>query len=373
MERAEEPIRILHVLAGMDRAGTETMIMNLYRKLDRGRMQFDFVVCTERKCDYDDEIAALGGRIHRCPRYVGANHFAYKKWWKDFFPAHPEYKIVHGHIGSTAAIYLNIAKKYGRFTIAHSHNTSVDKTLKGRLYALYSYRTRYVADYFFGCSRQALIDRYGEKVEGNSSIARVLPNAIDVSQYRYDEGARAAVRDELGIPKEAFVAGTVGRLTAQKNPFEMLEIINEMRQRKPDVLFLWAGRGELQDKIEKKAAELGLTQNIRFLGARDDVNRVLQAMDVFLFPSLWEGLSVAAVEAQAAGLPIICNETLTDETRITKNCVFLPLGNPALWADTALAVNPAVRQDTTEQIIAAGYDISSTARWLQEFYTERFK
>lgn len=156
-----DPIRVLHVIGIMNRGGAETMIMNLYRHVDRNKVQFDFVENEGETAAYDGEILALGGKIYRCPRYRGKNHLAYKRWWHDFFRSHPgEYPIVHGHIGSTAAIYLSIAKKYGAYTIAHSHSAGAGTAA----YQIFSYPTRFIADHFFACSDDAAVSRYGRKV-----------------------------------------------------------------------------------------------------------------------------------------------------------------------------------------------------------------
>ena len=148
----ETPIRVLHVLTAMDLAGTETLLMNFYRNINRENVQFDFAVSATQECAYDREIEELGGYIFHYPRYKGTNHFAYKKWWEEFLDEHTEYHVVHGHIGSTAAIYLSIANKKGRYTIAHSHSTNSTVKINSIIYGLFSYPTRYIADYFFGCS-----------------------------------------------------------------------------------------------------------------------------------------------------------------------------------------------------------------------------
>ncbi len=147
-----EPIRILHVIGIMNRGGAETMIMNLYRNIDRNKVQFDFVENSSEPAAFDEEILSLGGKIYRCPHYNGKNHFAYVKWWNTFFQKHPgEYPIVHGHLGSTAAIYLSVAKKHGAYTIAHSHSAGSGSAM----YRMFAYPTRYIAAKLFGCSKDA--------------------------------------------------------------------------------------------------------------------------------------------------------------------------------------------------------------------------
>ena len=148
-------IRILHVLGSLNMGGAETLIMNLYRNIDRDKIQFDFVVHTNKIGLYEDEIKELGGKIYRIQRYKGINHFSYKKEWNNFFEEHKEYKIIHGHMRSTASIYLKIAKKYGRITIAHSHNTSNGHGFSSLVKKILQYNIRNVSDYFMGCSYEA--------------------------------------------------------------------------------------------------------------------------------------------------------------------------------------------------------------------------
>lgn len=369
-----KPIRILHVLTAMERAGTETLLMNLYRNIDRNKVQFDFAVSAVNKAAYDDEIIAMGGRIFHYPRYTGKNHFAYKKWWVDFFAKHDEYHIVHGHIGSTAAIYLKIAKETGRFTIAHSHNTYGKPSIHQIMYRIYSYSTRFIADHFFGCSMSALETRYGKKVAHNSDIAHVLHNAIDAEKFRYNAKTREHIRDELSIKADNFVAGTVGRLSSQKNPYFILDIIKQLSEKLPDFKFLWVGTGELESDIKRIIKENDLIDKVIFTGSVPNANEMYQAMDVFIFPSLWEGLGNAAIEAQASGLPTLCSNKVPREAKVTKLSVFLPLDNAKIWSDKISDLEKMVksdkysRKDTYEDIVKAEYDITAVAKWLEKFY-----
>lgn len=364
-------IRILHVLTGMDLAGTETLLMNLYRKIDRTKVQFDFAVTASKECAYDQEILRLGGRIIHYPLYRGVNHFAYVKWWKEFFANHPEYHIVHGHIGSTAAIYLSIAKKYGCYTIAHSHSTYGPMSLHTLLYKVYSYPTRFIADYFMGCSKDALVDRYGKQIL-ESKNRFILNNGIDAKKYVYSTEVRNAVRSELGIKNSTIVLGTVGRLTPQKNPQFTIKIIKEMEKKKIDWQFLWVGTGELEKEIKEQLRPELENRLVIMTGSRMDVNRILQAMDIFIFPSIYEGLGIAGIEAQAADLPTLCSEGLPRELKITERCTFLPINDLKVWIEK---IETIIRQnqyknriDRYEEIKSMNYDIDSMAHWLQNFY-----
>ena len=367
-------IRILHVLSGMERAGTETLLMNLYRHIDRSKIQFDFAVSATNKAAYDDEIIAMGGRIFHYPRYRGKNHFAYKKWWNEFLTKHNEYQIVHGHIGSTAAIYLNIAKKHGRYTIAHSHSTYGKPDAQQILYRIYSYPTRFIADYFLGCSMPALECRYGKKVAHNGNKAQILHNAIDAEKFRYNPEARKKIQNELSIRENTFVVGTVSRLTPQKNPYFTLDIIKQLSKKIPHFKFLWVGTGELEDDIKRIVKESKLTDRVIFTGSVPNANEMYQAMDVFIFPSLWEGLGNVAIEAQAAGLPTLCSIEVPREAKATDLANFLPLDSAETWCDELLNLESLIkskeytRKDTFEEIIKAKYDISAVAEWLEKFY-----
>lgn len=377
----QKPIRVLHVLAAMHFAGTETLLMNLYRNVDRERVQFDFAVQSITEQPYDAEILQLGGKIYHYPRYRGLNHRAYVRWWYQFFKEHPEYRIVHGHIGSTAAIYLSIAKRYDCYAIAHSHsihekmgirNLFEKKMVHDILYKVYSWRTRKVADFFFGCSHGALVDRYGRKVAEDAQWSRVQNNAIEVSKFVYNEQYRQEVRSEYSIGNDEFVVGTVGRLTLQKNPRMLINIVYELKRRGIGFKFLWIGTGELRQYVETEIARCGLGDCVVLAGVRKDVYKIYSAIDEFLFPSRWEGLGIVAVEAQAAGLPTLCSEVVPLEAKCTELFHSLPLDDVGRWVDEIVRQRGVKRTDRSEEIKATNYDICAEAHKLQEFYEQRY-
>ena len=370
--KKNEPIRILHVLTAMNRAGAETMLMNLYRAIDHEHVQFDFAVTTTDKCDYDDEIEMLGGRIIHYPKYKGSNHFAYKKWLNTFFSEHSEYKIIHGHIGSTASIYLKIAKKHGRYTIAHSHSTGKMNSIRDFMYKVYSFSTRYIADYFIGCSTEALISRYGRKVADDNSKSIVLNNGIDIRKYAYSEQVRNEMLNDFNLSNNSFIVGTVGRLTEAKNPFFIVDILEELKQVEPDFRFIWAGNGELKERVTDYINKKKLNDNILMLGVRDDIPRILQLLNVFILPSVFEGLPVIGVEVQAAGVPMLCSDKVSKEVKLS-NCVsFLPINSTTVWVESILKEKEFRRiENAPGDVAESGYDIIQTAGWLQTFYESR--
>lgn len=366
--------RILQVTGIMNRGGAETMIMNLYRNIDRNQIQFDFVENSLEEGAFDREILSLGGRIYHCIHWNGKNHPAYVRWWKRFFKEHAgEYPIVHGHIGSTAAIYLQLAKRSGAFTIAHSHNTSNGKDIRSLLYQAASYRTRYIADYFLACSLAAGISRYGQKVVSGKRYA-LLPNAIDTHLFRFDQGERQRVRAELGYTENDIIIGHVGRFDAQKNHQFLIEIFSELVNRSDRIQLLLVGDGVLKERIKSAVYALKIQKKVTFLGVRTDVNRLLQGMDAFVFPSLYEGLPVTLVEAQTSGLQCIISDRIPRDALLADDLVFTEsLDQPAaVWAEhimKRLTLIPQ-REDCSSVITAKGFDIHTTAKWLEGFYLE---
>lgn len=364
------PIRILHVLGRLDIGGAETMIMNLYRNIDRTKVQFDFVVHTKNKGDYEDEVRALGGRIYSVPSYTVKNHSKYKKVWNDFFHEHKEYKIIHGHVRSTASIYLKIANKYGLLTIAHSHNTSSGKGLSAFVKNTLQYPIRNTADYLFACSEFA-----GNWLFGESAYKRpnffLLKNAIDVEQFIYNEEVRNDKRKELNLEGK-FVIGNVARFHPQKNHTFLIDVFKKVHDKNKNTALMLVGRGSLQPQIKEKVDSLGLKDNVIFTGVRSDIPDLLQAMDVFFMPSLYEGLPVTLVEAQASGLKCIVSDTITSEVSVTDLVNYTSLDeSPDYWAESILSVNNDLgRKDMRGEIVASGYDIKESARWLEYFYLE---
>lgn len=372
----EKPIRILQVIGIMNRGGAETMIMNLYRQIDKSKVQFDFVEHSSERAIFDEEIENMGGKIYHCPRFAGKNYLRYKNWWKDFFDNEgEEYTIVHGHIGSTAAIYLKEAKKRGKYTIAHSHSSGTDHSLRHTIYQILSYNTRNIADYFFGCSKVAGIDRYGEKIVEGSGRFKILQNAIDVEKYRYSPEKRREIRDKLEYTPEQLVVGHVGRMTAEKNHDFILQIFKQICIVRDEARLVLIGDGKLRCELENKVKNFGLNDKVVFLGIRADVNDLMQAMDIFVFPSVFEGLPVTMVEAQASGLPCVISDKVPDECIITKGLVTIKnlSDSPEEWAKHVLSKEEIPRVDRSKEIKKNGFDIKETAKWLEKFYLEIVK
>lgn len=364
-----DTIRVLEIVTDMGRGGIETMLMNYYRHLDRNAVQLDFLVHRQKRAVYDDEIESLGGKIYRMP---SLNPFSteYQKKLEEFFSTHSEYKIVHCHLDCMAGVPLRAAKQCGvPVRIAHAHNSNQTKNLKYPLKLLFKKGISKQATMLFACGKTA-----GEWMFGGEPFT-VMRNAIDASAFRYSPDIRETVRKEL-FPHDpnALVIGHVGSFWTPKNHMFLLDIFQEIHKQEPNSILLLVGTGGLMDAVREKAQNLGFQDSVHLIGDRKDVYRVMQAMDIFVLPSLFEGLPVTMVEAQAAGLPCFISDKVPLECKITDQVIQIPLKAPAeQWAKQILAVRNAERKDTYTEIAAAGFDIVASAKRLQDFYQEQWK
>lgn len=361
-----EPIKILHVVGRMDRGGTEALLMSMLRTVDKTQFQFDFVEQTEDICDYDEEITELGSRIYRCPQISPTSLGVYRKWWKDFFREHPEYRIIHGHSRGSAPIYLKEAKKAGRITIAHCHNNSHGRGLKGMIRYVWQLPLRNIADYNFACSYDSGISQFGKKRK-----FEIIKNGIQTERYLWNPETRERVRKNFGFT-DHFVVGNVARFVEQKNHTFLLDVFYELQKLCPEARLLLVGEGPLEQSVRQKAAALGILEKILFAGVRPDVHELMQAMDVFVLPSIFEGLGIVNIEAQAASLPcFVSDKVIPPEVDITEYMHHISLqASPKVWAETILRgrILPEKRRDTAAEIINAGFDIRSACESLCRFY-----
>lgn len=356
-------IRVLQCVNNMHRAGLETMLMNYYRSIDRTQIQFDFLMHREERSDYDDEIEQLGGRIFRAPRLYPQNYPKYFAFMKEFFASHPEYKIVHSHIDSMSLFPLLAAKRAGvPVRIAHSHSTSIDRDMKYLLKQAYRFMLPYVASNYCACGKKA-----GEFLFGKRTF-EIMPNAIDAERFAFCEATRSRMRRQLNA-ENRFVLGHVGRFSYPKNHMFLLEIFGEVQKNRPDSVLLLAGAGEKEDAVKKYAAELGVAGSVRFLGSRADVNDLYQAMDVFVMPSLFEGIPVVGVEAQFAGLPCVFSDRVPKDVAFSENCSFVSLDEGASgWAQRLIAL--CDRERSAYQGRNDEFDIRVSHRKLEDYYLQ---
>ena len=369
-------IRVLHVINSMNLGGAEAMIMNIYRKIDRDKIQFDFLVHSFSEGAYEKEIVSLGGRIFRIEKFNGINFSRYYRDCCRLFESHPEFSVVHGHIGSSAALYLKVAKSFGCYTIAHSHSALGIRNLHDLLFHLYSFPTRYVADRLFGCSTKAGIARFGHNMVKSNKYSN-FNNGIDISKFSFSLDKRNRIRKEYGL-EDSIIIGTVGRFTPQKNPQMIFEIFKYIVQNFENTKCIWVGTGELWTNFSELTSKYGLKEKIILTGPRMDVADILQAFDVFLFPSLWEGLPVSVIEAQASGLPCLLSNTITSEVDITPLVYWKSLndsteswGNECIELSKEFSTN--ARKCPEKEIRDAGYDINYTVEQLSNIYLAKGK
>ncbi|MGK0446262.1 MAG: glycosyltransferase involved in cell wall biosynthesis [Polaribacter sp.] len=378
----EKPIRILQVLTIMGRGGAESMIMNYYRNINRNQVQFDFLVHREEKGAFDDEIESLGGKIYRMPSINPKNYFNYKEKLNVFFTEHKEYKIVHSHLNALSIIVLSIAKKNDvPIRIAHSHtslyNLNLNPFSKQRhsLYFAYKFilqnllkrKVSTYASHYFSCGAKAGKWLFGKR---NFKKVNIINNAIDSGMFTYNPEKSLKIKKELKLDQK-IVLGHVGNFVPEKNHSFLIEVYQEIKKINNNTTLVLAGR---VDKSQiQKLTDRPLPADIKFLGLRNDIPEILQAIDVFIFPSTNEGLPLSLIEAQASGLKIVASDSITKELDITNLLNYISLKqSPEYWANYILNELPYDRRNTKNEIIEGEYDIVRNALMLQEFYIKNY-
>ncbi|WP_226677993.1 glycosyltransferase family 1 protein [Mesobacillus jeotgali] len=361
------PIRVLHVVVNMNRGGAETLLMNLYRNIDRSKIQFDFLTCKEGV--FDEEILKLGGKVYRIPYISDVGHFKYRKNLEEFFNSHPDYKIVHSHLDKMSGLVLRAAKNASiPVRISHSHNTSSEGNMAAKLYKWYiGQLINLNATNYYACSQEA-----GEWLFKNrSESVSILKNGIDIDQFKHSPQKRREIRDELQLTENDLVFGHVGRFAPQKNHEFLIEVFAEFCKCNTNSVLLLVGDGPLKEEVEKKVFNLKINNRVKFLGVRSDIPRILQALDLFIFPSLHEGLPVSLIEAQGSGLPCFISDQISKEVDMGLGLVdFLPINNKNPWIERIekrLSINDS-RELNLERLELMGYNIKDTASQLEEFY-----
>ena len=365
-----KPIRILHVVQRMEAGGTQALLMNIYRNIDRTKVQFDFLVEYPNKEFYDDEILKLGGKIYYSTVRTDFNILKFKNQLKNILRENPDYKIMHVHVSNIGYICFKIAKKMGVHTrIAHAHNNGSVHDAKyflrwilRKLFALY-------ATEYYACSKEA-----GEYFFKGKDY-KVLKNAIDSKKFVYNEKQRIEMRKELKVENN-FVVGHIGRFHPQKNHKFLIEIFEKIKEKRSNAKMILVGTGPLEKEIENKVKNLNLEKDVIFLKNRKDINKIYQAMDVFIFPSLFEGLGIVAIEAQASGTPIICSDRLPPEIEISPIYKKTSLDESAeVWANEAikLADENRNKQNLQQNVKESGFDLCDVVDKLQNFYLQTYE
>ena len=357
--------RLLCLVSCMNTGGAETFLMKLYRKIDRTKYQMDFGVFTEEDGFYDNEIKSLGGKIHHIVPKT-KNFSLYKKGLYDLVKRE-QYKYVMRITSNAAGFYdLKIAKEAGaKVCIARSSNSSDGESFQVKLINTIS-RCLYVkyVDVKIAPSDLAAEYTFGKSATAGGEVY-YLKNGLDLSIYRFSEEKRKGIQEELNL-KEKFVVGHIGRFSKQKNHEFLLDIFHALKKKRQNAVLLLVGNGELKKNIEDRAKALGIADSIIFAGIRSDVPDLLSAMDVFVFPSFYEGMPNTVIEAQATGLPCVIADTITREAGVTECVRFKSLHDSAeSWADKTLSLfdkDKADRSFYSDKMKNAGYDIDSCVK-----------
>ncbi len=361
------PLRILHAAVNMNRGGAETLIMNLYRNMDRSKIQFDFLTCKEGI--FDQEIMELGGKIYRIPYITDVGHFQYLKELDHFFSLHRDYHCVHSHMDKMSGLVLRSAKKAGiPVRIAHSHNTKSEGGLAARTYKwLSGIFIPHCATHTVACSTESAKWLFPNQADGTM----VLRNGIEIDKFIYSGITAQKIRAELKISQKSLVVGHVGRFSEQKNHAFIVDIFAEIVKHRSESTLILAGDGPLRKDIEKRVKSKNLTEKVRFTGIRSDIPDLLQAFDIFLFPSLFEGLPVSLIEAQGMGIDCMISDVISEEVDVGAGLVhFESLKSPpSNWAERIMEMNH-IKKDVRNLVKEKGYDVQSSAKILQNFYIE---
>lgn len=373
----KEPVKVLIMDTVMDRGGSEAMTMNFMRHMDRSKVQYDFLVHRSYKAAYEDEIEQLGGKIYRiCPVYP--QYFdRYKREIRRFFQEHKEYKIIHSNTMELGYFAYKEAKRQGiPVIICHSHTTPRGFDVKTIFRTYFKIRMRKDVTHMFACSLTAGEWLFGKK---NRDKIKIIKNPIETEKYIFNKVTRDRIRQEFGIKEDQFVVGHVGRFFPQKNHEFLIDIFKCIHDKDSDAILMLIGGGEHGEndesvqKIRKKVEKLGLKDCVLFVGVRSDVAALMQAMDVFVFPSKWEGFGIVLIEAQAAGLRCFTSEnTVPKDVQITELLTYISLKEKAeTWASYVLQCKGNyTRRNCYQDVVNAGYDIKKNAELMQDFYCQ---
>ena len=356
-------VRVLQIVPNMQAGGLETLIMNIYRNIDRDKVQFDFLVHYQGDYFYDSEIRSLGGNIFKLSFRDDKNFIKYIRDLAHFFSSH-KYDIVHCHMGSTALFTLGMAKIYGvKNRILHSHNSSTENTFKGKVKSYLLKVSKVFSNQYFACGLSA-----GEFLYGKKEF-KIIKNAIDVEKFANAQKRNDPVLNSL---EESFVIGHVGRFNEQKNHKFLIEIFSQYYKTNPNSFLVLVGDGELKSEIIKKVEECGLTNSVIFYGTSGNMEEIYKWFNVFVLPSLFEGLPVVGVESQAAGIPCLFSNTISREVGFTDYAKFLPIDcGTDIWVDNLKkAYEGEIKPSTVEDVRKAGYDIKSEAKRVEQIYID---
>ena len=370
MENINKPIKVAHVIGMAINGGTEALWVNYYRYIDRTKVQFDFLVESESKIIDKEEIEKLGGHVVIIPPYK--NVFKYMKSLKRIFKEN-QYDIVHSNMNALSVFTLKAAKKAGiKVRIAHSHSTSNKKEWKKNIVKnlLRPFSKKYATDYF-ACSEHAGRWLFGDKTYNQGKV-KIVKNAIDIEKFKFNEENRKLIRNEFNILDDEILIGNVGRMMPQKNQSFLLDVFAKYHQNNPKSKLMIINDGPLFEELKAKANNLSITDSVIFVGPKSDLYRYYSAFDVFTLPSLYEGLGIVLVEAQANGLNCIASTNVPREADGTGYVKFVEL-EVEKWIKTLnnISVNRNEWTDCEEKLIKSQYSIKDAVKDLELLYLNK--
>jgi glycosyltransferase involved in cell wall biosynthesis len=366
----EGPIRILQILAQRPSGGIESYLLNMHRNIDIKKIQFDYIICDSVPAgEFDQKIKKLGGKVYILSPLKYRNLFLYIKEMNKFFKTHPEYKIVHGHFTGLASIYLSIAKIHGvKYRLVHSHSINYsDYWIRAFRNFLFQLPLKYIANYYVACTKKAGLFLFGKKTIEQNKVF-ISNNAIEAKDFRFNKSKRLEIRKALNLENK-FVIGHIGRMCHAKNHNFLIDTFAEISKKNENSILMLIGSGELEEDIKKKVSKLNLENKVLFMGYRKDTFDLLQAIDIFVLPSRYEGLGIAAIEAQAAGLISIVSSNVPEEVKITNLVHYMPADDgPEEWAGKILGFYEHSRRDMYKEILNSGYDVKTEVKRLENMY-----
>lgn len=353
--------KVIHVFAYLDRGGAETFAINLLKNKSAD-LQMDFLVHTDKKMDYENEVTKYGSKIFRLEKYRFYNHLSYVKYLKKILIQN-KYDVVHFHLRSIASIMIPTFKKFGVKVIVHSHSTSNGKGIcTSFIKNILQYPLRFQADLKVGCTSDSVKWLFGTGTFNNNNYV-ILPNAVDLELFN-----KGSIGDDLEYINNKFVVGHVGRFEEVKNHRFIVEVFSEFLKRNPHALLVLVGDGPLKKEIEELVSELSIENCVLFLGKREDIAYVIKKFNILLFPSLYEGLPVSLVEAQAAGIPVLMSDTVSKDVKLTSLVESFSLNKKSSeWSEVMNQVSQReLSSFEKEELFSSDYNVKN----LSKYYTK---
>ena len=365
-------IRILHVVTKMERAGLESRLMDIYRNIDREKIQYDFYTNRWTEGEFDKEILSLGGKVfYSNPILIGKEHKKISEF-ELFLKEHEEYRIIHAHVNEWCALFCIGAKRANvPNRIAHAHGANKTFSIKTLYKNIIKRFINRNATHFLAVSKEAGINLFGKEAYDSGKVL-VYPNAITTNNFRFNAKTRERIRNDLGL-EDSLAIFHVGNLLPVKNHLFLLNVFTAVKANNTKSKLILVGEGEQRSVIERFVENNGLNDSVIILGKRADVPQLLQAADCFVFPSFHEGFPGAVLEAEASGLPCIISDTITDEVVITNKVKKMSLSlSPEAWAKVIINAIEPIREDCVDNIVSAGYDIVDLSKKMMAFYEELY-